>query len=602
MTKRKNAYIIITLVATILLQSLVFTPVVSAKKSEHKCDKQQKCLEPSKCYKFGHKSDKNKKNSQNEYVNKLFNKNKIVKIEINAEESEWKNMLDNATDEEFIRCNVTINGKKFEDVGIRPKGNSSLFMLASSDSDRFSFKFDFDKYVKNQTCFGLEKFVINNMTADSTYMKEYLSYDIMSYMGVPTPLYSFASITVNGKPWGFYLAVETIEEDFAERNFGKNYGMLYKPETDNMKFQSIPIFPGNTTEPAISIAPNVTVPPMPFNPATTPAAIETGGIPSFGGGDFSPFGGPAAGADLKYIDDNISSYKSIFENEVFDGTDEDYARVIKALKNLSNGTDLKKYIDVDEVLRYSAAQTVVVNLDSYFSMMRHNYYLYEKNGKLSILPWDYNLSFGGFNNDASSAVNFPIDTPVSGVQLSDCPILSKLLEVDKYKQKYHMYLKKIVDEYFGKRNFQNKVDSLDKLISNYVKNDATAFVTYDEYNKAVQMLKEYGKLRAKSIIGQLNGTIPSTTEGQKADSSKLIDASSIDLKVLGSQMQGGFSGGSGMMPDDMPSFEIMSQAIDIMKEANGQPLNEEQLARLKALNLTDEQITFILDMFNQFQK
>ena len=46
--------------------------------------------------------------------------------------------------------------------------------------------------------------------------------------------------------------------------------------------------------------------------------------------------------------------------------------------------------------------------------MIHNYYLYEQDGKLSMLPWDYNLAFGGFQgNDATSSVNNPIDDVLS---------------------------------------------------------------------------------------------------------------------------------------------------------------------------------------------
>lgn len=29
--------------------------------------------------------------------------------------------------------------------------------------------------------------------------------------------------------------------------------------------------------------------------------------------------------------------------------------------------------------------------------MIHNYYLYEEDGQLSMIPWDYNLAFGGFS-------------------------------------------------------------------------------------------------------------------------------------------------------------------------------------------------------------
>ncbi|MEE1043727.1 MAG: spore coat protein CotH, partial [Clostridia bacterium] len=64
--------------------------------------------------------------------------------------------------------------------------------------------------------------------------------------------------------------------------------------------------------------------------------------------------------------------------------------------------------------------------------------------------------------------------------------------------------------------------------------------TYDEYIKGVKVLYDAVMLRAESIKGQLEGTIPSTSEAQKADSSKLIDASHINLSDLGQFMMGGF--------------------------------------------------------------
>ena len=165
--------------------------------------------------------------SQPEYESKLFNKDSVISINIKADEKDWANMLENATQEEYISCDVTINGETFKSVGIRPKGNSSLSMVANSDSDRFSFKFEFNHYIKGQTYYGLDKFVINNIQADATYMKDYLSYDLMTYMGVKTPLFAYTNVTVNGENWGFYIAVEALEESFAQRNYGSDYGMLY---------------------------------------------------------------------------------------------------------------------------------------------------------------------------------------------------------------------------------------------------------------------------------------------------------------------------------------------------------------------------------------
>ena len=77
-------------------------------------------------------------------------------------------------------------------------------------------------------------------------------------------------------------------------------------------------------------------------------------------------------------------------------------------------------------------------MDSYYSNLKHNYYLYENNGQLTILPWDLNLAFGGFQNaDADEAVNSAIDTPMGGRLEASRPLFSKLMEVPEYKTLYH---------------------------------------------------------------------------------------------------------------------------------------------------------------------
>lgn len=588
-------------------------------------------------------------NSQPEYVTELFNKDRIISIDIKADKKEWETMLKNATSEEYIRCDATINGITYESVGIRPKGNSSLSMVANSNSDRYSFKLEFDHYIKGQTCMGMDKMVINNIQADSTYMKEFLSLDLMSYIGVNTPLFAYTDVTVNGDKWGFYLAVEAMEESFAERNYGDDFGKLYKPETMGARGNGMmKDFPGNQEGQKDTKRENENQ--QQQSEAVKGATVQDNGMNdntkttddknsnrNQGGRGFGGFGNnQGGGADLKYVDDKISSYSNIFEGEIFKGTDADYNRVIKAIKNLNNGTELEKYINVDECLKYFAVNTVVVNLDSYFSNMKHNYYLYEDNGQLTMLPWDYNLAFAGFQSgSASAAVNFPIDTPVSGIEMSERPILNKLLEVDEYKVQYHKYLQDILKGYFNDGKFDEKVDGLNSLIGEYVKNDATAFFPYDKYTAGTAMLKEFGKLRAKSIQGQLDGSVPATTQGQSKASDKLIDASAINLSVMGTQGGGGRMGKDGvnqpqgeqqqgnnqtpregikspqgnqqqgkeqMPPGDMGGFEnmpdrdVMMQAMKIIQSANGKDLTDQQLQQLKALGLTDEQIKIVQNM------
>ena len=478
-----------------------------------------------------------------EYQEKLFNGN-VINIDITCDESGWQEMLSNAQSKPYISVDMNINGETFENVGIKPKGNSSLTQVVSSDSDRYSFKIKFDKYNKEQTCYGLDKLTLNSNYSDNTLMKEYISYDMMREMGVECPLVSYAKITVNGEYWGLYLALEAYDHSFLERNYGTTDGNLYNiksVEAGGKDGMNPPDMPEMTDENGET----VTMPEQPDNnmggmnppdnmPEMTDENGETVTMPDFkSGGGF----GNSGGGSLVYTDDDSSSYSSIFENAVFNSTgEEDYQRVITALKNLSEGQNLEEYFDVDEILRYLAVHTAVVNLDSYSSNMQQNYYIYENNGKITILPWDYNLAFGGFQSgSATSAVNFAIDTPVTdGIDLEDRPLISKLLAVDEYKERYHEYLSQVAD-YLN--NIDEKVDGIKSLIDEDAKTDPSSFCTYEEFEKGTETLKEFAKLRAESIEGQLDGTVPSTNEEQEKDSSKLIDASSVNLNDMG--VQGG---------------------------------------------------------------
>ena len=112
---------------------------------------------------------------------------------------------------------------------------------------------------------------------------------------------------------------------------------------------------------------------------------------------------------------------------------------INALKNLSEQTDLENTVDIEEVIRYFVVHGFLCNGDSYTGSMIHNYYLYEEDGKLSMIPWDYNLAYGTFQaEDADSAVNDPIDTPLSVTEGSDDrPMFSWITSCDEYLEMYH---------------------------------------------------------------------------------------------------------------------------------------------------------------------
>ncbi|MBQ6574673.1 MAG: CotH kinase family protein, partial [Lachnospiraceae bacterium] len=181
-------------------------------------------------------------------------------------------------------------------------------------------------------------------------------------------------------------------------------------------------------------------------------------------------------------------------------------------------------------------------------------------GQVNIIPWDYNLAFGGMggmsgmdgrnpettrsageadpgkNADeaaenrtagATGTVNDPIDDSWGSTSFFDV-----LLDNEEYNSRYHEYLQMLVDYVEGGR-YEEVTKEIRSGIDELVRTDPTAFYTYEEYENACIVLDEVVDLRAQSIKGQLDGTIPSTSAGQREDSSSLIDASHINTSDMG---------------------------------------------------------------------
>lgn len=502
-----------------------------------------------------------------EYETELFDTSSILTVNILMDDADWNDMLTNATAEEYYQCDVEINGTTFYRVGIRPKGNTSLTSIASDPTtDRYSFKLEFDHYVDGQTCFGLDKLILNNNYADATNMKEALIYDMYQYLGADASLYNYAKISVNGEYWGVYLALEAVEDSFMLRNYGAQSGELYKPDSMNIgggkgfgDFNADDMDFGNMTPPdtqgnanqanssAPSQTPDTVDPPQSRDSSgetSAESSTDSGERPSmdfnFGGGmgGFSMGGG---GADLNYTDDELDSYETIWDGEVISTKKSDHKRVVTALKNISEGNDLETYMDIDNLLRYMAVHVFSVNEDSLSGMMAHNYYLYESGGKLNLIPWDYNLALGGMggSSDATSVVNDAIDNAFSGTNFFDT-----LMEDETYHSQYYTYLQQLVSEYIDGGGFDAFYERVRSQIDELVETDPTAFYSYDEYLTAVDTLYQVVKLRGQSIQGQLDGSIPSTEEAQRS-SDALVDASTLDISVMGSMNTGGGGGGFG---------------------------------------------------------
>lgn len=498
------------------------------------------------------------------YESRIFNTSKVHTIDIIM--NDWEDFISSCTDEKYKSCSVVIDNEAFENVALRAKGNTSLSQVSSYNNNRYSFKIEFDHYDNTSTYYGLDKLTLNNIIQDNTYMKDYLCYRMMNAAGVNSPLCSYVQVLVNGEEWGLYLAVESIEESFLQRNYGSDYGNLYKPESMNMNG-------GNKNE---NVQKNQDE--MPKN-ADFKNQAENENMPQMpqnGNGNNMPDGNMRAkgssDVSLIYTDDEYDSYSNIFDNAKTDIGKSDKKRLISSLKQLNENENIENVVAVDSVIRYFVAHNFVCNFDSYTGSMIHNYYLYEKDGQISMLPWDYNLAFGGFGGgNAQSMVNYPIDTPVSGGTLDSRPMAAWIFNNDKYTQLYHQYFAQFIKDYFTSGVFAEEINSVKSLIAPYVESDPTKFCTYEEFETGVETLENFCKLRVQSIEKQLSGEIPSTSDGQSKDSSSLIQTANLNISDMGSMGGEGMGGNppsgaapnaQGAVPPDMPNGNMPQSPND----------------------------------------
>ena len=397
------------------------------------------------------------------YETRYFNPDTVTRLDITISPEDWEEMIKNAEDQEWHTCTLTLNGDEYKETGIRTQGGMTLTSVAETDSTRFSFKFKADKYVSGQSFAGLDEFVIRNEIEDPTYMREYLSYELLNCLGVPSPLYAYAAVYLNGEYFGLYLMVESVNESFIKRTYNTDTGKLYKA-------------------------------------------------------------GKEAQFVLAYTDDEISSYEDIFESAVSkDVSNEDKKRLIEIIHRINTDSSPDACIDADEIIRYLAANTAMVNTDSY--MKGNNYIVYEAGGKIRILPWDFDRSFGLHRpkSHGVSNIHFPIDSPVmtDRYQVDELPLLKLVLSNEEYKKSYHRYLKEAAEEFLQEKMGQ-EIDRLDVLIGEYVKTDPTGYFSYDEYKAGLAELRAFAQKRAQSILGQLAGEIAATHAGQAENPEKLV--------------------------------------------------------------------------------
>jgi hypothetical protein len=382
----------------------------------------------------------------------VFPDDRVQTVRVLMPAQDWESLKTNAMKKEYVRADVWIDDELLRNVAVRAKGHSSLRRLTTYGSDRIGLKVDVNHYDKQYHYHGIKKLNYNCGYRDPTLLKDFIGYELMAAMGVPSPRACFVDLWVNDTHLGVYTQVEQIESHFLEEHFVQSQGNLFKPKLMAGKLDW-------TLE-------DVT-------------GVNEGYVKS---------------VSLKN-NKRLRDYSGLF----------DLLALLNSDPAETSTRELERLLDVDEILRFFAVSVVCGHFDSYIGA-GHNYYLYEEGRRFCIIPWDMNLAFGATLYDISreEILEFSIDQP-SPTVLSDYPLAHQLLSEPEYLERYRSYIEELIEGPFSPAAMTARIDEIAAVIRPYVEKDDNLLYPLDAFERGlsedVALKSVQGLPRSRDVIG-----------------------------------------------------------------------------------------------------
>jgi hypothetical protein len=262
-------------------------------------------------------------------------------VSIRFATDDWEQELERLyrTDRE-LPATVVIDGERFDEVGVRFRGNSSYRRVQTGSKRPLRLKLDasYDQEVGGYRTLNL----LNGMN-DPTFVRPVL-YSVISGHYIPTARANFARVEINGEDWGIYVNLQQFNKDFLSDFFGTTEGARWK-------------------------AP----------------------------------GSPRGRAGLQYLGDDPEPYRRIYEIKTRDDPARwadliELTRVLNQTPLAELESALEPILNVDGALRFLAIEVALVNSDGYWSRAS-DYNLYQgADGRFHIIPHDINEALGVSGN------------------------------------------------------------------------------------------------------------------------------------------------------------------------------------------------------------
>lgn len=353
----------------------------------------------------------------------------------------------------YAKGTFTFGLETLKDVGLRFKGNSSYI---SAWKNKKSYKLNFDKFVE-QSFHGLGGLNLNNNALDGSQIREAMAYHAFDLAGVPGSRTAFAEVSItpgNGvKEFvGLYTIIEEVDKTFLKQRFGSGGGLLLKPE--RMR------------------------------------GLE------YLGDDWAPY-------QDRYVPKNTASVEQ--RTRLIE-----FARLIHKSDDAEFKARIADFLDVDNFLRFLAANALLANMDSFIGL-GHNYYVYlkPKDNRFAFLPWDMNHAFGALNmvGPFDKLPELSLTHPHNG----SLPLIERLLALPGMEATYLEIVRKIYAKTFATDSFAKTLEKVEALVKPVKEREAKQNtvnginVANLSFFSAPPSIKTFVEKRKASIEEQLAG-------------------------------------------------------------------------------------------------
>lgn len=146
----------------------------------------------------------------------------VQSLQLTMHSRDWDALRANFTSNDFYPADVTWNGLRVRNVGVRSRG------LGSRSGIKPGLELDFAHYSSRSEFLGLKSLVLDNLTTDPSMIRERVAMGLLRRLGIPAPRETHTQVWVNGQYAGVYGLVEPVDQTFVQRTLGDSSGALFE--------------------------------------------------------------------------------------------------------------------------------------------------------------------------------------------------------------------------------------------------------------------------------------------------------------------------------------------------------------------------------------